>query len=239
MEIINIEEISSFYPFSGKFFKNFSGTVGLGYNYTKSSGFGRLNFDATINYYSKKHELTTALTGIYSQTDTGFTRDREEVSLKDNYYFSPSWFVTAFLVYQKNLELGLDRRYQEGLGIGNKFITSKIMYGWARAGAVINQEKNIEGVSSETLAEGYAQLQFNLFKFSKPEIKFDFRQTVYFGITESDRIRTDGQIDLSWEIIKDFKLTFQFYNNYDSKPPSAGVSNFDYGTVFGLRYNFY
>jgi hypothetical protein len=211
-KVIHMEEISSLYPFSGKFSQNFSGTVGVGYNYTKSSGFGRFNFDAAVNYYSLKHEVTTSFTGIYSQTDTGFTRDREEISLKDNFYFSPTWFITGFLVYQKNLELGLDRRYQEGLGMGNKFITSKKMYGWARAGAVLNQEKSIEGVSSKTLAEGFAQLQFNLFKFSKPEVHLNFRQTLYLGITESDRIRTDGQIDLSWEIIKDFKMNLQIYN---------------------------
>jgi hypothetical protein len=104
---------------------------------------------------------------------------------------------------------------------------------------VFNQEKSTEGETSGTQTEFFAQLQFNLFKFTKPEIKFDIRQTFYAGITEKGRIRSDGEANLSWEIIKDLRLSLQFYDNYDSRPPVSGSSNFDYGMVFGISYVFY
>jgi hypothetical protein len=236
---IGLEEIINLYPYSDRFIQRFSGNIGLGYNYTRSSGYGRLNFDMALNYNSKQNEVTTAISTIYSVTDSLFTRDREDISLKDNYYFSPTSFATIFLAYQRNLELGLQRRYQEGVGVGNKFITSKVAYAWARTGLVFNQEKSTEGETSGTQAEFFAQLQFNLFKFTKPEIKFDIRQTFYAGITEKGRIRSDGEANLSWEIIKDLRLNFQFYDNYDSRPPVTGSSNFDYGLVFGISYVFY
>jgi hypothetical protein len=234
-----LEEIINLYPYSDRFIQRFAGNIGIGYDYTRSSGFGRFNYDGSIKYYSKQTELVTAFSGIYTITDSTFSRDREEISIKDNYYFSPTSFATAFLVYQRNLELGINRRYQEGLGIGNKFITSKVVYAWARTGLVFNQEISTEGVNSGTLTEFYAQLQFNLFKFTKPEIKFDITQTVYGGITEKGRIRSDGVANLSWEIVKDLRLSLQFYNNYDSKPPVASSSNFDYGVVFGISFVFY
>jgi hypothetical protein len=236
---IGLEEIINLYPFSKRFIQRFAGNIGLGYNYTRSSGFGRLNFDGALTYYSKQQEISAALSTIYSVTDSMFTRDREDASIKDNYYFSPTSFATAFLVYQRNLELGISRRYQQGLGLGNKFITSKIAYAWARTGLVFNQEKSTEQKTTGTLTEYYAQLQFNLFKFTKPEIKFDITQTFYAGITEKGRIRTDGTSNLSWEIIKDLRLTLQSYVNYDSKPPVSSNSNLDYGIVFGISYVFF
>jgi hypothetical protein len=236
---IGLEEIISLYPYSDRFIQRFAGNIGLGYNYTRSSGFGRLNFDAALYYNSKQQEFSAVVSTIYSVTDSAFTRDREDVSIKDNYYFSPTSFATAFLAYQRNLELGINRRYQQGLGIGNKFITSKVAYAWARSGLVFNQEKSTEGETTGTLTEFFAQLQFNLFKFTKPEIKFDITQTFYAGITEKGRIRSDGVTNLSWEILKDLRLTLQLYNNYDSKPPVSASSNIDYGIVFGISYVFY
>jgi hypothetical protein len=236
---IGLEEIINLYPFSDRFIQRFSGNIGLGYNYTRSSGYGRLNFDMTLNYQAKQNEVGTSISNIYSVTDSAFTRDREDVSIIDNYYFSPTSFATAFIVYQRNLELGIQRRYQEGLGVGNKFITRKVAYAWARTGLVLNQEKSTEGEKPGTQTEFFAQLQFNLFKFTKPEIKFDITQTFYAGITEKGRIRSDGEANLSWEIIRDLRLSLQFYNNYDSKPPVASSSNLDYGIVFGVSYVFY
>jgi hypothetical protein len=233
---LHVEEIFIAYPFSDRFTQNFTGSVGLGYSYTRSSGFGRFNLDGNLTYQSKRHEISGTLSGIYSQTDSGFTRDREDFNVRDNYYFSPASFVTVFIAYQKNREIGLKRRFQEGLGLGNKFITSKSMYAWARGGFVLNQETSLEGKRSGVLTEGYAQLQFNIFKFSKPEVNLNVRQSLYVGITEGGRLRSDGQVDLTWEMISDLKLSLQFYNNYDSRPPSVGVSKTDYGIIFGIKY---
>ena len=175
---------------------------------------------------------------IYDITDTSFSRNREDVSFKYNYYFSPYWFVTAILGYQRNLELSLLRRYQEGVGAGNKFITSKHVYAWTRAGFVLNQEQSTEQVSSGTLAELFGQVQLNVFRFEKPEVNLFVEQTIYYGLSKSGRFRNDGETSLSWEVFKDFDLTLTLNNNYDSKPPVEGGHKFDFSIVFGVGYSF-
>lgn len=235
---VKLDEIINLYPYSDDFIQRFSGNASAGYNYTRSSDFGRFNFDVTLKYNSPKHEVTMYASGIYSQTDSVVSRDREELNLKDNYYFSPTSFATGFFGYQRNLELGLARRYQEGIGIGNKFITSRIVYAWARGGIVFNQEKSLEGVSTGTLSEGFVQVQFSFFKFTKPEISLNISQALYAGITDRGRIRTDGKLDVSWEIVSNLKFNVQLYDNYDSKPPTSSSSNFDYGVVLGFSYFF-
>src|SRR5205085_3002966 len=102
---------------------------------------------------SPKDEVFLTVSAIYNMTDTSFSRDNESFVLKNNYYLTPTWFATAFFSYQRNLELGLQRRYQEGVGAGNKFITTKNVYTWARTGFVFKQEKSTEQVTTGTLTE--------------------------------------------------------------------------------------
>ena len=236
--VVHLEEISVLYAYKSKFQQRFSGTVGLGASYTRSSDFGRFNFDGKLAYQAKKEELTLSASGIYSLTDSNFSRDREDVTLKNNYYFSTTWFLTALLVYQRNLELGLERRFQEGLGPGNKFLTSKHVYAWARGGIVLNQERSTEGVSSSTLVELFAQLEFNFFRFTAPEISLNFLQSFYYGLTEAGRIRNDGSFSLSWKIVGDLKLNIGLYHSYDSRPPVEGGKNIDYGFNMSVSYEF-
>jgi hypothetical protein len=236
---IFLQDISVMYPYDRSFMQRFSGNAGLGYNYTRSSNFGRLNFDGVINYFSQKEEVSLSLSGIYTMTDTSFSRDNETASFKYNYYFNPTWFGTAFLGYQRNLELGLERRHQQGLGGGNKFITSKYVYAWARGGVVLNEEKSTEDVTTGILTEVFGQIQFNFFRFTVPKVEIDLSQSLYYNLSQNGRFRNDGEMDINWEIIRDLRLNLGFYHNYDSKPPVEGGSNLDFGVLFGLNYKFY
>lgn len=235
---LQIEEISVLYPFKDDFLQRFSGLASAGFNFTKSSGFGRLNFDGTLNYKSKKQEITLSASGIYTISDSAFSRDREDLSLKYNHYFTPTWFGTLILKYQRNLELGLDRRYQEGAGAGNKFITGRHVYAWTRLGVVINQELNTEGVNSGALTEISGQFEFDFFRFTKPEVRCTIAQAFYYSLSQNGRFRNDGQTDLNWEIVKDLRFTLTLYNNLDTQPPTEGAPKLDYGIVVGFSYLF-
>jgi hypothetical protein len=236
--LLYIQDISVLYPYEKSFLNRFSGSVGLGYSYTRSSNFGRVNFDGSMKYVFREEELSLTASGIYTMTDSSFTRDNENLQIKNNYYFSTVWFATAFLAYQRNLELGLDRRFQEGIGAGNKFVTTKHIYAWARSGFVFNQEKSIEKITTGTLTELFGQIEFNFFRFARPEINFNIAQTLYYGLSQNGRFRSDGQVNLSWEMIDDLELVLSVYNNYDSKPPAIESKNFDFGITFGMSYSF-
>lgn len=233
-----IENISVLYPVKNSFFQRFSGQASAGLDFTRSSGIGRINYDSKINYNTKNVELTLSVSGIYTLTDSSFSRDREDITIKYNYYFNTTWFGTLLLKYQRNLELGLLRRFQEGIGGGNKFITNKNIYAWTRLGVVANQEKNTENTRTGTLYELFGQLEFNFFRFTKPEITLTVAEAFYYGLSQKDRIRNDATTTLSYKIIKDLNLTISFYSNYDSQPPSEESRKFDIGTVFGVSYIF-
>lgn len=236
--VIDLLDVSVLYPYETGILQRIDGYVGLGFSYTRSSGFGRLNFDGAIRYVTEKNELTSTLSGIYSIYDTAFSRDKEEVYIKHNYFFSGYWFLTGFVAYQRNIALSLERRFQEGVGIGNKFLTSKRVYTWARGGVVLNQERSTENVSTGTLTELFGQLEFNFFRFEIPKIQAMLSNAAYYSLSQKGRFRDDAKLTFTWELLKDFDLSVEFYSNYDSQPPAEGGLDFDYGAIIGVRVDF-
>jgi hypothetical protein len=103
---------------------------------------------------------------------------------------------------------------------------------------VLNQEKNTEDDISGTLVELFSQLEFNFFKFTKPEISFNITESFYYSLSQAGRFRNDAQANLNWEAVKDLKLTISAYYNYDNQPPSEDSRKFDVGTVFTIGYSF-
>lgn len=234
---IDLIDVSVLYPYGDNLWKRLSGFVGFGFSYTRSSGFGRLNYDNEIRYTARKIELTLATSGIYSVYDTAFSRDKEDLYIKNNYFFTNNWFVTGFVAYQRNIALAIEQRFQEGFGLGNKFITTKTIYTWARGGLVFNQERSTENVNSGTLTELFGEMELNLYRFEVPKIKTTVANTTYYSLSQKDRIRDDFSANVSWELVKNFFLTLELYGSFDSKPPASGSAEFDYGTVIGLRYD--
>jgi hypothetical protein len=233
-----LRDINRLSTFESGIWKQFSGNIAVGFSYTRSSNLGRLNFDGALKFVSKSYEFNLTANQISTITDTTFSRDRENITLKGSYYFNATWFSSAYLNYQRNIELGIARRYQEGIGIGKKFLTKTRMQAKAVAGLVLNQEKSTEGYSSKTLVEIPFQLEYDLYKFSKPKIDLTFTQSVYFSLSQKGRVRNDGQLTVNWEMIEDLTLGLTFYNNYDNQSPVAGSRNFDYGIVFNIGYKF-
>src|SRR3954463_8527349 len=58
--LLPIEKISVLYPFKDDFLDRFDGNISLGYNYTRSSNFGRVNFDLNLSYITRQDEITFA-----------------------------------------------------------------------------------------------------------------------------------------------------------------------------------
>src|SRR4051812_37791419 len=64
-----IEQISVLYPVLNQLKQRFSGMAKVGFDFTRSSGLGRLNYDGRLTYTAKKLELNFSAAGIYTISD--------------------------------------------------------------------------------------------------------------------------------------------------------------------------
>lgn len=222
----------------GRTWKNgFSGNVSAGYTYTKSSRIGRLNLDGSVKYSAPKSDVKLAVSTIITSDSIEVKRERDDVSLGYSYSIGSLWSVGGGLRYQRNLELGLDRRFQEGLAIGRELLVRRNQQGVLLTGVAINQERNLDDVTSNN-TEIILQANYELFSFEEPNLIISISQIGYFSVTDKGRVRYDGNASSNWELISDFYLNLQFYHNYDTESPETGKPNIDYGFVIGISYKF-
>jgi hypothetical protein len=234
---IAIGDIASMFKFGTKWSTRINGNVGAGYTYTKSSQIGRFNADGAIFYHNEKTEVELGGNMIFTSDSVTSVVERANLNLRYNYYFSKYLFGVALVNYQRNTELGLNKRWQQALALGYKFLLTRHSQGVVITGLAINREQDLK-LNSTNNQEWIVQGKYNFFSFSKPNISLGTTQTLYFSLSQKGRTRYDGDINLNWELISDFSLSLNFYNNYDSKSPTTGGARSDYGFVAGLSYKF-
>ncbi len=236
--IIPLNSVASMTSFNNKTYRTISGYVSSGFNYARSSNSGRFNLDGAVKLQSRRTYSELISSMFISQTDSNWVRDRESLALSTYYVLNPWISIGGNLKYQRNYELGLARRFQEGIGLMVNLLKHNNFQMRVVSGLVINQEKSTEGVEFPTQVEIPLNYYLEFFKFSDPNISITTSQTAYFSITDAGRVRWDGDTRISWEIIDDLALSLQFYHNYDNRPPSGNSRTWDYGTVIGLKYEF-
>jgi hypothetical protein len=236
---IPIESIIKIERYDNTFKDRMSGEASVGYDYTRSSNVGRISFDLGLKYLAQNYEVAIQGNAQWTQQDGDLSRDIENATIGYSRYIGYKWTYGGQFRYQRNLELSILRRYQETLGVGYHVIQKSHLQFTLTTGVSVNQELSTEGQSPSSLWEIPLASTLNLYQFRNPNLQLSTLQTIYFGITQSGRIRSDGTIKLSWELISDLKMSLNFYTNFDTQPPDDNSSNADYGIVLSLGYKFY
>ena len=234
---INVEDIAKLVYYGQTLRSRVTGNVSSGFTYTKSSEIGRLNVDGIVKYNTSKTVTQVEGDMIITYDSVEANTERASFAVSHDHTFAPLWGAIIILKYQRNLELGLDRRWQQAFGVSREFLLNKRQQAFTMGGVAINQELNLEGTEVNT-TEAMFQANYNLYSFVSPNITLSFVESVFLSLTENERVRLDGDISLDYEIIKDFYISLQFYHNYDSRSPATDEPNIDYGFVAGLRFKF-
>ncbi|WP_113925964.1 DUF481 domain-containing protein [Cognataquiflexum aquatile] len=233
--IVNIFNLVSL---EKKFIKKIKGTVSLGYSYTKSSDIGRTNIDWNLRFTEQKYQVEFVGSFIFTNNQGVKTRDRESVGLGGYYNLNSVLVAGLGLNYQRNIELGLASRIQQAVGFGRRFLFKSNLQGTLSSGAVINQERSLEGSSSGNLYEIPLQFKLDYFHYAAPNLSFTVFPKAFLGLNQNGRKRFDGETRINWEVIKNLDLGLQFYASYDNQALEGSNTNFDYGIVFNVGYKF-
>jgi hypothetical protein len=148
------------------------------------------------------------------------------------------WRAAALFEYQRLAELGIQARLIATTGVGYPIINTRRMYFVTLAGISVNRELTFGQKLSPFQFEFPLLLRLSLYKLKSGD--FTLTTTTYFyqGISNASRRRLDQSTTLAFSVFKDIDLSIEIFVNFDSQPKTAGVNKADYGTVFGLSYNF-
>lgn len=224
-------------PIKSTFWDKLSGSVSFGFNYTKGTETGQMNFAGTTTFRSKLWNIGADLNSIISFQNEQQTSRKQDFSINIQRSLPSNWLFGATISFEQNTELGIDIRSSLIPGGGYIFYSGVTSAFWGLGGISINSERYIDTSSTTYNLDGFAQLQYQIFIYDSPKTVLTTYINVYPGLTDWGRIRFNYNISLEWEIFKDLYWDLSYYYSSDNKPTNNAAPN-DYGINTTFKYKF-
>lgn len=222
-------------PINSTLWSRVDGSLSVGYSFTKSSGVEQLSYAADAIYRQREFEAYISGSAITTDQETGRTT-RQDYQSGYRRFFGNRWFSAYALNAQTNDELGLDLRTLIGAGIGRNLIQGNKAILSLLGGLAYTTERETTGEDREDV-EFVGSVSADIFRFNTPKLDLDTTLTAFRSF-DTGRLRGEFNVNLRWEIIKDFFWSLTFYDSYTSEPPSEEDERNDYGIVTSFGYSF-
>jgi hypothetical protein len=235
---LQMADVTLITPIGKSFWAKLDGSVDVGYSYTKSSGISQLfvNSDTTYNRPGFQGRLTGSLTQTHTE-DGENEDDRGSIEASYLRYLQRRWFVTSAARFETNESLGLELRSQFGGGVGPRLVDSNKAQVVLAGGGVVNAEKGVD-VETTYNVEGLVQFRASYWAYDFPKTNFDVNAQYYPSLSDPGRHRLQFDSAIKREFFKDFIVSFNFFDTFDSRPPNPDFARNDVGVVFSVGWTY-
>jgi putative salt-induced outer membrane protein YdiY len=212
------------------FWRQLTGTIDLGYNFSSGNNQTSLSANANANYLSTKWLIGNSVDSSFSGQSGGSKSNLLEVQTIDGRFLSRSSFLMGIGDFLHSSQQDLSLRTTLGGGYGRYLIRSNHnTLAWL--GGVVYTHENFatSDQSPNQNVEALLGLQYQMFHFDRYNL--DSQVLVYPGLTDAGRIRLTTKTTFTLKLVNNFHIDFSFLDNFDSSPPfnakrnELGVSN--------------
>lgn len=227
------EEIFSIDEIKDSFWEAVEAYTDVGMNIVRGNNqVTQLNFGAGLGYEGRDFDTSLdASTIINEQAETGDTR-RNTFGASYTHHISTSWRGGAFYQFESDEQQGLDGRSLLGGYIGNRLINSRRHRVEIYGGFAANSEK-FDALPRTETPEGLLGFAYRLRSFAD----MDAQLTFYPNLEDSDRLRSQFDGTMSFDLFADLDFKLTVYNRYDSAPPAGNEKN-DTGVTLALSWKY-
>ena len=95
----------------------------------------------------------------------------------------------------------------------------------------------VDGDTTDNV-EAFFGASYEFFTYDTPKTNISTSFIVYPSLSVSGRYRTELDVNLKREIVKDFTIGLTVYDSFDSKPPAGGTSKNDVGFSLSVGWTF-
>ena len=236
--ILAMLEVTIIRPIGTSFWSKLDGSVDAGFNYTRSSGVGQLNFNSDTVYQkvASRIRLAASLTITEKDDDEG-RDDRGSVEMSYLHYLWREWFIISAGRFETNESLGLELRSQVGIATGPRLINSNRGQLAIGAGIVLNDELGVDVERVQNI-EAILLFQSSYFTYDRPKTNVDVSVQYYPSLSNRGRHRLELDAGVKRELVKDLFVALNVYNSYDNRPPNPAADRNDIGVVASIGWTY-
>ena len=233
---VPMSQVVEIEPIRYAFWDRFDISVSLGVNWTKASDVFQSNFDASADYSGRIYSWGLNAYSMITDQGEGDVTRRNELSIYLQREITGKLNWTVDTGTYRNDELGVRFRVNLGGNLGYYFFRTNHLELSALGGANLNREWATQDSDPSNYAEGRVGTKFIIFYYDSPKTDLTVEMDLYPGISDTDRVRFEGNISGRQEIIKDLFVKLAYYESRDSKPPAGAASTADRGIVFSIEW---
>ena len=145
--------------------------------------------------------------------------------------------ISGFGRFETNESLGIELRSQVGAAIGPRLINSNRGQLWLGGGLVVNREDGVD-VETTTNVEALFILETSYYTYDRPKTTIDVKFQYYPSVSNWGRQRIQLDASVKRELLKDFFLSVNIFDSFDSKPPNTAFDTNDFGIVLSIGWSY-
>jgi len=210
------------------------GEISAGFSHTSASDVTQFNLGLKGEYLTESRSLSLELDSVI--TDSDKTSQRQNFDVHYRRLWPARWFTGGMFSLESNNELGLDLRTSVGAGAGRYLRQTNSSNFSIQGGLLLSNEETDAG--TERSLESMGTLMLEWFRYDTPELDVTTTLQVIPNLTDFGRVRSNLDIDFTWEIVEDLFWRLSFYNSYDNEPPSVNAENNDFGVISSFGWEF-
>lgn len=233
----NIEslQVVELRPIEDSFLERLDLYLSTTFSYTRASDIGQVSLNTVISYESEKSRNTlNGRTDIVDSDSERSQSSRFDINRSTWGADRAGAFRATFANYEDNDELGLARRIGAGAGLGRYFIDTHKSRWTGTTGLQVISER-FTGESTNQDVELFLSTEYSIWQFSSPEINVDVGFSLYPSLTDSGRLRTDGNLRIRWELIEDLYWDVTSWMTSDNQ---AEDNTIDYAITTGIGWTY-
>ncbi|MEQ8263522.1 DUF481 domain-containing protein [Pseudohaliea sp.] len=210
----------------------------LNFAYTRASNVSTSELKADISYEDERslNRLTARNTVTTTQEETSSS---QRLNLSRQLWTDrATYFRLLSGSFESNDELGLDRRFTIGAGIGRYFIDTQrsTLSGYVTLRAL--EEFGEDGENTESLESEFA-IDYGVWRFDSPDLDLRYSLSLFPSLTESGRLRGETELRLRWEIYRDLFWDVSAWGSFDNQALDENADRAtDWGLTTGVGWEF-
>ena len=220
------------------FWNQLTGSIDYGFGFTSGNNSTNSSLGANVAFNTTKNSIALATSSQFDSQKNAKNTNRFTFDSQYGRTITTNWIAAGLFSMLKSNQQDLELRSTYGGGLGRRLIQTDKTTLLAIGGAAYSHESYFPQPNTEPVVnnvEALLGLKFSTFRFKT--LNINSQAFLFPSLTDAGRFRFTSQSNLRIELLRNFNWNFQFYENYDTRPPVNAPKN-DLGVTTSLGWTF-